>query len=141
MTFTVKTVHYRELDENTEIWFGRVFDILARAELEQLDAVPSEERKLHFFKLWCLKEAFVKARGVGFHQKPTSFTILLDNADDPRVTTSGSPSAGASSRKDPYRFTIFQPDQNHLLAAAHQLREAHPIGFKIRDFSALSTYG
>ena len=114
-------------------------NILSGAELEQLDALPREEKTSYFFKLWCLKEAYVKARGVGFHQKATSFSVQLLNEDGPCVTTSNSRLAGASDQKEQYRFALFKPDAKHLLAAAHQLSEKSPTGFEIRDFSVLPT--
>ncbi len=38
-------------------------------------SAPPEEKVTHFFRLWTLKEAYMKGKGLGFSNSPTTFDI------------------------------------------------------------------
>ncbi|MFI5300954.1 MAG: 4'-phosphopantetheinyl transferase family protein, partial [Polyangiales bacterium] len=42
-------------------------------ELAQIAALPADARRAAFYRLWTLKESYMKAVGLGFHLEPTSF--------------------------------------------------------------------
>lgn len=46
---------------------------LTPAEFAQVEALPTELRAAEFVRLWTLKEAFLKALGVGLQRDPASF--------------------------------------------------------------------
>ncbi|WP_228290891.1 4'-phosphopantetheinyl transferase family protein [Shewanella cyperi] len=50
----------------------------AGAELAQLQALGSDDRRQAFFDLWALKESFIKATGLGLAQDLRSFGFELD---------------------------------------------------------------
>jgi phosphopantetheinyl transferase len=51
--------------------------ILHTDEREALLALPETARPLAFTRLWCAKEAYVKALGLGFARPPESFAVEL----------------------------------------------------------------
>ncbi|MCR3758495.1 4'-phosphopantetheinyl transferase superfamily protein [Clostridium felsineum] len=51
----------------------------SKNENEYILSLPSNERKDAFFKLWTLKEAFIKAKGMGLYMPLDSFTIEILN--------------------------------------------------------------
>ncbi|PJI09255.1 MULTISPECIES: 4'-phosphopantetheinyl transferase family protein [Clostridium] len=51
----------------------------SKDENEYILSLPSDEQKDAFFKLWTLKEAFIKAKGMGLYMPLDSFTIKMLN--------------------------------------------------------------
>lgn len=51
----------------------------SKDENEYILSLPSDEQKDAFFKLWTLKEAFIKAKGMGLYMPLDSFTIKILN--------------------------------------------------------------
>jgi 4'-phosphopantetheinyl transferase len=47
-------------------------------ELSVLTALPMEQQLKGFFALWCRKEAYIKARGLGLYIPLNSFSVRLD---------------------------------------------------------------
>jgi 4'-phosphopantetheinyl transferase len=84
----------------------------APAEARALRTLPPELRQRRFFELWTLKEAYLKARGVGlslplekilFNRDEGEMEYTLDaSIDDPRN----------------WRFYLLQPTVRHLVAVA-----------------------
>lgn len=83
----------------------------APAELAWLRALPEPERPAGFFQLWTLKEAYIKATGLGLSQPLQDFAFALD---PPRVAFAD-PALG-----DPmaWRFEQRALGPSHLLAVA-----------------------
>jgi 4'-phosphopantetheinyl transferase len=52
--------------------------VFARPEIRLLDSLPPDRRTATFFQLWTLKEAYVKARGMGLSIPLTSFAFSFD---------------------------------------------------------------
>ncbi len=51
-------------------------------EAGQIACLPPSEQKTAFFRLWTLREAFLKGLGTGFHTRPDSFCICPDPHSD-----------------------------------------------------------
>lgn len=85
----------------------------APAEIAHLESTPEEGRKEAFFVLWTLKEAYLKARGLGL-SVPLSSVVFRLGAPGPRV------GFAASLEDNPARwqFARYAPAPRHRLALA-----------------------
>jgi 4'-phosphopantetheinyl transferase len=88
--------------------------VCAVEELETLRALAPDARRRRFFELWTLKEAYLKARGLGFALEPRS--IRFDFPEPGRVRAQMSPEAG----DDPaaWWFALPRAEPGHTLALA-----------------------
>jgi 4'-phosphopantetheinyl transferase len=85
----------------------------APVEADALDALPEEERRAGFFRLWTLKEAYIKALGLGLAMSLESFWFQFDANGVPSVSFAD---PGADPRR--WRFFLFRPTDRHILALA-----------------------
>ena len=81
------------------------------AELAQLDACPEGRRSAHFIELWTLKEAYLKAIGVGLAHPLDTFDFTFDGAGGLRFNA---PDTGSAA----WTFALFAPSPRHRLALA-----------------------
>jgi 4'-phosphopantetheinyl transferase len=86
----------------------------APAEVEGLRDGPAERRRVRFFELWTLKEAYVKARGVGLKIPLRRFAFALDDARPIRVSFD----AALGDDPDAWQFALFRPSPVHVAAVA-----------------------
>jgi 4'-phosphopantetheinyl transferase len=98
---------------------GVEFDRVAKhffSKMEQasLAKLPRARRKLRFFELWVLKEAYLKGRGDGLLREPDQFTVKI--GDDLRPLPLGN-----------WQFTLHRPSRRHVAAAAVRSEKAVPI--------------
>jgi 4'-phosphopantetheinyl transferase len=86
----------------------------APEELRALAALPKERQRLRFLEYWTLKEAYIKARGLGLAIPLDRFAFDLDSG--PGIRVSFDPRLG----DDPaaWHFALEQPTSRHLLAWA-----------------------
>jgi 4'-phosphopantetheinyl transferase len=59
--------------------------VFSAAERAQLDALPAAERPDRALSLWTLKEAYIKARGIGLSLPLQGISFLFDGADAMRL--------------------------------------------------------
>ncbi|MEP7126996.1 MAG: 4'-phosphopantetheinyl transferase superfamily protein [Byssovorax sp.] len=97
---------------------GQTVDIADRffspSEVAELHALPEERRRARFFDYWTLKEAYIKARGMGLAIPLDQFSFLLQGghpigiAFDPRLAD------------DPasWQFEQIRPTASHLISLA-----------------------
>jgi 4'-phosphopantetheinyl transferase len=110
-------------------------DVAARAcspeELADIDAAPEAGRKERFLVYWTLKEAYLKARGLGIsvHLGDVAFTI---DAGEPRFTPRGS-LADVDQR---WMFRLAQPGPRHLVAVAADTRDGAALNVRFQRFQA-----
>jgi len=55
-------------------------------EVAGLRAAPEDERRARFVALWTLKEAYLKARGLGLALATNRFSVALEGTSDARIT-------------------------------------------------------
>jgi 4'-phosphopantetheinyl transferase len=86
----------------------------APAELDGINSLPAAQQKDRFFDLWTLKEAYAKARGVGFQLPLNEFSIHVAPRRKPSITFS------RDLHDDPesWCFSQFSPSPRHRLAIA-----------------------
>lgn len=101
---------------------GLARSVFSGHELAAFSAGPDEaERRDLFFALWTLKEAYIKARGLGFSLDLDSFAFDVSGP---------APSIRFSERcpDDParWRFWRFRPTPDHFLAIAGSVRSNAP---------------
>ncbi len=99
-------------------------------ELADIDAAPAEGRKERFLIYWTLKEAYLKARGLGIsvHMGDVAFTV---KSGEPRFVPAGS-LAGADTR---WLFRLSQPGPRHLIAVAVDTRDATTPNIRFQRFA------
>ncbi|MBU4270603.1 MAG: 4'-phosphopantetheinyl transferase superfamily protein [Planctomycetes bacterium] len=90
---------------------GRFF---APAEAAALEKLPVERRNAAFIELWTLREAFVKARGVGLTTRPADFAFSL--SADREATVSFSESS--EERPGDWQFARFRFAAHYRVALA-----------------------
>jgi 4'-phosphopantetheinyl transferase len=91
-------------------------------EVDALHALPEAERHSAFFTFWTLKEAYIKARGLGLSMPLEKFSFALDGGEGPAI--SFAPGLDDDPRR--WRFALFRPTQRHVVALAAQ-REANGV--------------
>ncbi len=86
----------------------------APAEAAALEKLPAERRGAAFIELWTLREAFVKARGVGLMTRPADFAFSL--SADREATVSFNESSEKSP--DDWQFARFRLATDYQVALA-----------------------
>ena len=84
----------------------------SKPEVKALMALPEEEQRERFFSLWTLKEAYIKARGMGLAIPLGQFSYIVDEPISIRF--------GNKLDDDParWRFALFEASERHFLALA-----------------------
>jgi 4'-phosphopantetheinyl transferase len=97
---------------------------MAPAEAADIRACPEADRAHRFFSYWTLKEAYIKARGLGLSIPLDQFAFDLRDPAGPRVTFD----PALDDDADRWTFARYQPTGRHLMAVAVERRpgEADP---------------
>jgi 4'-phosphopantetheinyl transferase len=133
----------REIGVDVEDVEGREIDAglfrycLTPSELAHLESLPAEQRKEAFFDYWTLKEAYLKARGLGLALPLKAFSFQLDGDGPPRVAFS------PQVRDDPqgWQFVHLRSTPRHRIAVA--VRRSSDWSFRIllRDAITAGLFG
>jgi|SaaInlStandDraft_1057018.scaffolds.fasta_scaffold118415_2 4'-phosphopantetheinyl transferase len=92
-------------------------------ELAGLEAHGAVDQQEQFFRIWTLKEAYIKARGEGLNQALDSFSFYCPDPDTIRLVAQGEEVSGWS-------FWSLQPVAGQMIAVAVQ-----SAGANLRVFS------
>lgn len=122
-----------ELDCGVDVErFGRAHDPLGlterffhRLEYDYVAGFEGIERDHRFVELWSLKEAYVKAKGLGLHLSLSSFRYEV--ADDLTVRAHLDPSEEGNDAL--WSFLLIHADQRHALSAAVKTIHPAPVTF------------
>jgi 4'-phosphopantetheinyl transferase len=102
--------------------------VFSTAERAQLDALPAIARPDHALSLWTLKEAYIKARGMGLSLPLDGISFLFDGEQAMRFEVA--PSVDDDSGR--WRFCRFDHD-GHRVALAVEANAAGPLEiFEVR---------
>lgn len=92
----------------------RDFGEIAERFFSPLEIAQLKSRPEAFFDFWTLKEAYIKARGMGLSIPLDSFSIVLENPEQPRILFhEGCPDSAAR-----WRFALRQGDGYRVAVAA-----------------------
>ncbi len=91
----------------------------APAEVAALRALPQARQHARFFELWTLKEAYIKARGMGLAISLHSFAYDLDGRG---IGLTIDPSLGDT--REGWQFHLSAPTERHRLALAVRFPDA-----------------
>ena len=96
---------------------GRFF---APGEVRDLRRLPADQQPVTFFDYWTLKEAYIKARGMGLALPLDQFAFALSEEGGPTI------SFGPGIADDPLRWQFFQawPLPRHRMGVAVERRGA-----------------
>lgn len=89
---------------------GLANQLFAASERARFEALPAADARDYFFSIWTLKEAYVKALGVGLSHPLESVAFELDGASGARCSDTGTP----------WQFLRCKPTAAHDLALAVQ---------------------
>lgn len=103
---------------------GRFF---APGEAATLLALPAEARRRRFFELWTLKEAYIKARGMGLSIALDSFEIGFPSTGAPTIEFA----PGVQDDAARWRFWLPEIGEDHRLALA--VADTDPLTLKLHN--------
>ncbi|KPU83017.1 4-phosphopantetheinyl transferase [Psychromonas sp. PRT-SC03] len=110
----------------------RYFSVL---EQQQLNALPDNQKNAFFFKLWTLKEAFVKATGLGIAQglDTFSFNLAEQRQKEQNIHLMFSQKC---SEQDARRWQshLFYPDDTHCIALCVKSEQTMQYALNIQLF-------
>ena len=84
------------------------------AEAAALRALPPAEQRTRFLQLWTLKEAYIKARGLGLSLPLDAFSIQLDDPAEIGISFDHR----IADQPAEWQFSLLRPSPRHLLATA-----------------------
>jgi 4'-phosphopantetheinyl transferase len=98
----------------------------APAEVAALRALPPERQRERFFEYWTLKEAYIKARGMGLSLPLERFAFHLEPGQPPRISFE----PGLEDEPEAWRFVPLRLSERHLAAVA--VRRARGLPLRVR---------
>ncbi len=100
--------------ERRGISAGLARHCLSASELAHWEALPVAEQREVFFNYWTLKEAYIKARGLGLSLPLQDFSFHLHANRPPTITFA----PGFGDDPHAWQFTQLQPNSRHQAALA-----------------------
>jgi 4'-phosphopantetheinyl transferase len=109
----------------------------APEEAAALDGLPAAEQGPGFFQLWTLKEAYIKARGLGLFMSLGDFAFTLSPGRPPKITFV------RSDEDDPdrWRFARIRLSRQFQIAVALPLPAGCPLTIRLRESVPLGHLG
>lgn len=98
-------------------------------EVEALRRLPEEAQRDRFFDYWTLKEAYIKARGMGLAIPLDQFSFLLEEAAPIRLV--GAPELGDDGAS--WQFEKLELTRRHRTALAIRRGDDRPLRVVVRE--------
>lgn len=112
---------------------GEMLDIaehyFAADELQALRALPALEQPARFFQLWTLKEAYIKARGLGLRIPLQEFSFDLNN----HVRIAIAFAAVVNDDPAHWQFAACRPGEHHAMAVAVRRGAGPDFSIRMRE--------
>ena len=107
----------------------------AAAEVRQLKQTPPEMQQMMFFRFWTLKEAYIKARGMGLSLPLSEFSFKLDPRLAPQVSFT------TKIEDEPTNWQFFESDasRDYRIALAVRCPPDTPIRLVSRETVPLAS--
>lgn len=105
----------------------------APAEAAALRALPVERQRERFFELWTLKEAYIKARGMGLYLPLEQFAFELRPGEPPRISFD----PRMEDRPASWQFFQLQPSERHKAALAVRRASGLPLTVRCLELAQL----
>jgi 4'-phosphopantetheinyl transferase len=119
-------VDVEALDRASDL-LGIADRFMAPPEAKDIGALPTDAQGFRFFTYWTLKEAYIKARGMGLSIPLDKFWFLLDTDTPARLVLAPDMDDTAAG----WTFAQLQPTGRHLLAVARRTPAGAPAGFDL----------
>jgi 4'-phosphopantetheinyl transferase len=84
--------------------------VLSHNEHKTLSELPADSQRARFFEHWTLKEAYLKALGVGLEFEPREIELSLEPPDEIRAKI---------NKKENWCFALYAPEPRYRLAMAY----------------------
>jgi 4'-phosphopantetheinyl transferase len=111
---------------------------LAQSEARDVEAQPSDTRQARFLAIWTLKEAYLKARGLGLAMGLDQFAFELGGVEQeatqsPEIRVRFEPGANDDPRR--WHFMRLSPGPRHVLAVAALVEPGELLAVRVRHQS------
>jgi 4'-phosphopantetheinyl transferase len=116
--------------EVSELDLARRF--FSAEEARAIESCPVERRRERFFDYWTVKEAYVKARGLGLSLGLDRFCVCLEDNDGARI----SPTAPDADDARTWQFSRFSPAPDYRVAVAARRDLHHDLWITAREAPA-----
>ncbi|MBN1489669.1 MAG: 4'-phosphopantetheinyl transferase superfamily protein [Phycisphaerae bacterium] len=101
----------------------------AAREAEAIERLSGAAQRERFFAYWTLKEAYVKARGLGLSIPLDGFAFEFDSRDNARIVFMDAVTDSAAD----WQFARFQPSRPHRIAVAIRAPSDRPLAISIQE--------
>ncbi len=106
----------------------------APAEIAALERLPEQRRQEVFFQFWTLKEAYIKARGMGLSIPLDDFALTLSEDRPPAISFA----AGCDGDPDEWQFAQFRLHDRYQVAVAIRLPGPSKLTVRLRQTTPLA---
>ncbi len=118
-------------------FLGLARRFFATAEAAVVESLPDAERPAAFYRFWTLKEAYIKARGLGLSIPLASFAFTLRDDQPPHIAVAD-PGDDDPAR---WQFRELRFGQRHQVAVALRRPREWPLDMVVRATIPLRTVG
>jgi len=110
---------------------GIARNFFAASEVACLENMKDPDQSMTFLRFWTLKEAYIKARGVGLSAPLKDFGFDLSADENPKIEFY----ADMDDSPEPWHFAHFRPTSEHLVALAIKQISGPQVSVCLREYA------